>query len=55
MRQIGGNNLKDVVRRALVFMMTNHLATKLNWKGKNQKKGVKGLKIVDVLKCMYLL
>lgn len=62
---IGGHSIGDTTRRIMKALITNELAKKLNYKGRGEKFGVCGLKLLDVIfgdvqlciciKCMKLI
>ena len=50
---IGGTDVKETVRRLLSAIVTNQLATQLNWMGKGTKVAFSSLRLKDVLYSEY--
>lgn len=46
---IGGGDVASTTRRVMSTLMTNELATQLNWMGHGEKRGFRSLKLCKVV------
>ena len=53
--EVGGNSFDSRVRRIMSWMMTNEVASGLNWAGKKLKEGKqkRAFKDTKLCKCIY--
>ena len=51
----GGNNLRDVVRRITRSLVTNVVATQLNWTGQGTKTGFHDLELRNIFESKHFL
>ncbi|XP_039288388.1 uncharacterized protein LOC111052512 isoform X2 [Nilaparvata lugens] len=49
LQRIGGGNVEDAVRRALVRLVTNEVATNFSWEGRKGKRALNSLLIIKTL------
>jgi hypothetical protein len=52
---IGGENVKDCVRRIMKCIIKTELAVKFNWKGKGDKDAFGILLTCAVVKCKFVI
>lgn len=51
---IGGENVKDCVRRTMKSLITTDMAVKFNWKGKGEKMPFSSLQLSGVVKSKFI-